>query len=492
MWEQLEPTAPHVTYVVLSLFLIIYALFSQFIRNHLHLSEPPLAVLFGIILGRYVLKVILPREWGMDDIIMQEITRVIVGLQCFVVGIELPKHYFHRHWRSVLALLGPVMTLSWSITALFAYFIFKTSIPTALIIGACLSPTDPVLAASVLSKSRFSDRVPARLRHLLAAESACNDGVSFPFLYIGLVVFTTKGGFGPALKEWFLITILWQCVLGIVTGLIIGNVANRLLRFSSSRNYISRPSFIVFYLLLAILSVGIGSILGSDDFLVAFGAGVGFAHDGWFSKKTHSVPFPAIVDHVLNSTMFVYFGAIIPWSNFTPKDITPNIKPWALILFLILVLLFRRIPALLLTKSLFLIPDVRTYREALFCGHFGPMGVGALFLAMEARAQLETGSSLPLPIPRTPEPIPGSGGKYTDEDTAIFTIWPIICFVVLGSTMVHGLSVVAISLGGHFQRKDEERAPLLGGETDGLEAMVHEEGGGDSEPEVSGSEDEPE
>lgn len=43
-----------------------------------------------------------------------------------------------------------------------------------------------------------------------------------------------------------------------------------------------------------------------------------------------------------------------------------------------------------------IIPDIRTYREALFCGRFGPMGLEALFLAMEARAQLERGTSLPL------------------------------------------------------------------------------------------------
>ncbi|CAD6445431.1 72d26d1f-1d0e-493e-8871-02b4135c1982-CDS [Sclerotinia trifoliorum] len=482
MWDQLEPTPPHITYLFLPLFLIIYALFSNFIRDHLHLSEPPLAVLFGIVLGPYVLKVLTPKQWGFDDEIMQEITRVIVGIQCFAVGIELPKHYFKRHWKSVLCLLGPVMTFSWAITSFFAYFIFQTTVPTALIIGACLSPTDPILANSVLSESRFSKRVPPRIRHLLSAESACNDGVSFPFLYIGLVIFTTHGGPGEAIKEWITITLLWQCALGIITGLILGNIANRLLRFSDAREYISRPSFVVFYLLLAILSIGIGSILGSDDFLVAFGAGVGFAHDGWFSKKTRTVAFPVIVDHILNSTMFVYFGSIIPWDQFQPTTITPNIKSWTLVLFLILVLLFRRIPILLLAKPI--IPDIRTYREALFAGHFGPMGVGALFLAIEARAQLERGTSLPLPTPRFPH----ESGPVSEDTKAIWIIWPVVCFVVLGSTMVHGLSVLGISLGSHFMRKEGERAPLLGGETDGLEGMIYEGGGGESEPEVSGSE----
>ena len=112
-------------------------------------------------------------------------------------------------------------------------------------------------------------------------------------------------------------------------------------------------------------------------------------------------------------------------------------------------------------------PDIRTYREALFCGHFGPMGLGALFLAMEARAQLETGTSRPLPTPIHKKP-------YNDKDIAVEIVWPVICFIVLGSTMVHGLSVAVISIGGHYSRKSGERAPLIGHETEALHGMDHE------------------
>jgi NhaP-type Na+/H+ or K+/H+ antiporter len=437
------------------------------------------AVLYGIILGPNVLNIVTPRQWGMNDQILQEVTRIIVGVQCFAVGIELPKHYFRRHWPSVLYFLGPIMTFSWAITAFFAYFIFQTNLPTALIIGACLAPTDPVLAASVLSNSRFSQRVPKRLKHLLSAESACNDGISFPFLYIGLCALKYSST-GEAVKEWILITVLWQCVFGITLGLIIGNCANRLLRFSDQRGYISRPSFVVFYLLLAILSVGVGSFLGSDDFLVAFGAGVGFAHDGWFAKKTKELPFPTIIDLILNSTLFVFFGSIIPWNNFHPTYVTPKCGIWQLALFLTLVLLFRRIPVVLAIKRF--IPDMRTYREALFCGHFGPMGVGALFLAMEAKVELEPGYGVPSPRPEHKHPL---GSK----EKAIYLVWPVICFVVLGSTIVHGLSTVVISLGGSIARKSGERAPLLGQDTDALEHMDHAVGDGGSEPDVSGTDE---
>jgi NhaP-type Na+/H+ or K+/H+ antiporter len=98
----------------------------------------------------------------------------------------------------------------------------------------------------------------------------------------------------------------------------IGQIANRTLRFCEDHDYVGSASFIVFYLLLAILSIGVGNTLGSDDFLVAFGAGVGFANDGWFAAKTEPAQFPVIIDLLLNSSMFVYFGADLPSDHFTP------------------------------------------------------------------------------------------------------------------------------------------------------------------------------
>jgi NhaP-type Na+/H+ or K+/H+ antiporter len=129
-----------------------------------------------------------------------------------------------------------------------------------------------------------------------------------------------------------------------------------------------------------------------------------------------------------------------------------------------------------------IVPDIRTYREALFCGHFGPMGLGALFLAMEARAQLERGTSLPLPAP------PHRKLPYSEKASAVELIWPVICFIVLGSTTVRGLSVAAISIGGHYSRKDGERAPLIGTQAEALYGMDHRSNEGDSEPSISGDE----
>lgn len=260
--KQLELTPAHLLYLILSIFLILYALFSQFIRNRLHLSEPPLATVVGIAFGPKGANLFHPQSWRWGDNVTQEASRVIVGVQVFAVGVELPRKYFKRHWKSVAMMLGPVMTFSWLITALLVFGVLGVKFSTALVISACLAPTDPVLAASVLNASQFSSRVPRRLRHMLSAESGSNDGISFPFLYVGLFALIEPTA-SSAIKEWVLHTILWQCVLGTLFGLFIGVCANRLLRFAYGSAYIATSFFFVFYFLLAILCVGIGSTLGT-------------------------------------------------------------------------------------------------------------------------------------------------------------------------------------------------------------------------------------
>lgn len=462
-WKQLEPTAPHVTYAVITSFLISYATFSLFIRNRLHLSEPPLATVFGIAVGPKGLAFLRPYDWGFGDDVVQEFTRLIAGIQCFAVGLELPQNYFTKggKWKDLAILLGPVMTVGWIVCAAFIVVLFETDIATGLVISACLTPTDPVLAASVLSNSQFSTRVPKRVRDLLSAESGVNDGVSFPFLYLGLSVIT-RSTISGMVKKWVLITILYQCAFGSVLGITIGFTFNKIFTFSHKRELLGSASYLAFYLLLAVFSLGLAATLGVDDFLVTFFAGLGFSHGGNF--PTADTRLPVIIDLVLNSTMFVFFGAMIPWASFSALD---SITPARLFGLLALILLFRRIPVVYAVYKLGLLPHILTSTEALFAGHFGPMGVGALFLAIEARAQLETDTSLPLPRPPKDLPI--------EAQRTITLVWPIICFVVLGSVIVHGLSTLVISVSGHFARKEGERAPLIGTETDGLDDMIFDE-----------------
>lgn len=450
---ELEPSAAHLVYLALSFFLLLYALFSEFIRNRLHLSEPPLATLTGIAFGPLAADLLGSVTWRFQDNILQELARVVTCVQVFAVGLDLPSKYIKKHWRGIVLLLGPNMIYGWCVSAAILKLVLGLKWNTAFIIAATLTPTDPVLSASVLGEAKFSMRVPKRLRHILAAESGCNDGTAFPFLYAA-VFFMTENSIADWSYMFFLDVILWQCAFGIVMGVLVGTVAAKALRFSEERGYTQKSTLFVFYFLLAIFTVGVGSTLGLDDFLVAFSAGTAFSWDGWFNEKTHEMRLPSIIDLLLNSTIFIFFGTIVPWDKYTG-----GLNAWKLFACTVLILLLRRIPSMLAIKRI--LPETRTWSEAIFAGHFGPMGVGAMFLAMEGRGRLENGSS-------TPEPHPPSTGPHLE---AIHSLWPVVSFIVLGSIMVHGFSASAMSIYGHLTRDPKKRSSFIGGEQERLTGM---------------------
>lgn len=90
---------------------------------------------------------------------------------------------------------------------------------------------------------------------------------------------------------------------------------------------------------------------------------------------------------------------------------------------------------------------------------------------------LETGTGEPLAHP------PRYTAPFTNKQRAIEVIWPVVSFVVLSSTIVHGFSVLFISIADHFRRHEDERAPLLGAETDALPGTQWDSETETSEPE---------
>ncbi|RHZ67123.1 uncharacterized protein CDV56_103331 [Aspergillus thermomutatus] len=185
-----------------------------------------------------------------------------------------------------------------------------------------------------------------------------------------------------------------------------------------------------FPLTLVIFCLGFSSTLGMDDFLVVFSAGVKYAHQIRLEEASGVDPvIAAFVNISLSLMTFAYFGAIVPWSDLTNN---PRLGPWRMIAFVLIVRLSRRLPFVVALQRW--IPDIWTYKEALFSGHFGPIGVGALFLAVEARARIKTGLSSETTRLRS---------DHVDDDApqALELVWPIVCFTVLASVAVHGLSM---------------------------------------------------
>ncbi|KAA1474706.1 hypothetical protein DENSPDRAFT_343820 [Dentipellis sp. KUC8613] len=427
-----EPSIPHIAYACLGGFVVFFGMFSLFIREKLYIGEACWAFLFGVIIGPYCANIFDPRGWGngsrdVENTITLEFTRVVLAIGVFAIGVELPKAYMRRHWKSLFFLLFPVMTWGWFVSAGLIYALIpKLNFLSSLAVAACLTPTDPILAAAVVGGKYADKHVPAHLRHLLAAESGCNDGAAFPFLYIALYLTLDKTS-GEAVEDWFLILWLYEVVLGVVLGSLLGVGFRHLMKFCEYHDLIDRQSYVAQYVSLALLTIGVTTMLGSDDLLAAFACGTAFAWDGFFNKQTEASVFSSVIDLLFNVAAFVFVGAWTPFHQFDAPAL--SISVWRLIVLALLVLLLRRLPAIIALYRW--IPDVKSLREALFSGHFGPMGVGAVFIS--------TLAAQTLPAPADP---PAGQAQLLAA-----SIQPIVAFMVVTSILIHGLSIPFFSLG---------------------------------------------
>jgi Na(+)/H(+) antiporter len=434
-WGHLSITDPHLVYIILGGFTSLFMLCSSIIKERMYIGEATVATLCGVIFGPHAANLINPFSWGNTDIVTIEFSRIVLVVQCFAVGVELPKFYMEKHWKSVIWLLVPVMTVGWLLVSLVIWWMVpQFDWLDALVVSACLTPTDPVLASSVVGKGKFSKRVPKHLRDLLSAESGCNDGMAFPFAYLSLYLIMYHRNAHDVSFHFVVYTVLYECIFGAFYGFMIGYIARHSIKFAEKRELIDRESFLVFYFVLSLFCAGSGSILGLDDLLVGFAAGVGFSNDGWFLEKTEESHVSNVIDLLINLAYFVYLGTIIPWEQYNNGEL--GLYAWRLVVIAIFVLFFRRIPIMLALKPF--IPDVRTWREALFAGHFGPMGVGAIFIAILIRAELEHHEPVPLGA------LPPENSEYFD---VIYLIWPIVTFMVITSILIHGSSVAVFTLG---------------------------------------------
>ncbi|KFH41440.1 Na(+)/H(+) antiporter-like protein [Hapsidospora chrysogenum ATCC 11550] len=434
-WSYLDITDPHLVYAILGGFTTLFMLCSSFIKERMYIGEATVATICGIIFGPHAANLIDPNSWGSSDIVTIEFSRIVLVVQCFAIGVELPRFYMERHWRSVVYLLVPVMIWGWLVVSLALWGL----IPgfdwlDGLVVAACITATDPVLASSVVGKGKFAKRVPKHLRDLLSAESGCNDGMAFPFVYLSLYLIKYHRDAGEVSFHFVVYVILYECIFGAVYGFLIGYIARHGIKYAEQHDLIDRESFLAFYFVVALFCAGSGSILGLDDLLVGFAAGVGFSNNGWFGEKTEESHVSNVIDLLLNLTYFVYFGTIIPWAQYNSG--VQGLKVWRLVIIAIFVIFVRRIPIMLALKPV--IPDMRTWREALFAGHFGPIGVGAIFVAILARAELEHGEPVPLAV------LPSSDAP---EFQLIYLVWPIVTFIVVASIIVHGSSIAVFTLG---------------------------------------------
>ncbi|KAI0689057.1 Sodium/hydrogen exchanger [Cytidiella melzeri] len=390
---------------------------SLLVKEKLYISEVVLGTAFGVLMGPHCADIFNPRAWGdHTQQITLEVMRVVLATGLFAIGVELPQSYLADHARGLLIMVVPTMAFGWVVVAAVIYGIFgPLNYISALAIAACLTPTDPIICAAIVGGRYAIKHVPVNLRRILAAESAANDGMAYPFLSISIYL-TVEASRRVAIAKWFLVGWLYEVILGTLIGAIMGIGFAKVMKFSHNHGYIDRESYVAQYLALALLTIGIASTLGTDDLLAAFAAGTAVSWDGHFNLQIKNEVFSSVIDLVLNCACFVYIGAWLPFSDFNSPQL--GITPWRLIVLFLAILVIRRIPAMLILYRW--IPEISGWREALFSGHFGPMGVGAVFVSTLALTRL--------PTPQSP---PQNQQEYLAASLQIIVSFIVLCSILI-------------------------------------------------------------
>ncbi|KAL1866597.1 hypothetical protein VTK73DRAFT_4653 [Phialemonium thermophilum] len=449
----LAPTNFNIVVSVLGGWISLFGLVSYLCKENFYLSEALISLLAGVGFSPPAANLIRPLEYAGSqenlNIITLYFSRLVLGVQLVLAGVQLPSRYLRKQWRPLSILLGPVMTVMWLSTSLLVWGLVPgLDLVHALAVGSCVTPTDPILS-NVIVKGKFADHnVPKDLQQIIIAESGANDGLGYPFLFFALYLIKytqgggAAGGAGTAMGMWFGETWGYTILLSVVYGATVGWIAKELLHWAEEHKFVDRESFLVFAISLALFIVGTCGMIGSDDVLACFIAGNVFTWDDWFRLETLDDSLQPTVDMLLNVSIFMWYGAVCPWHEFLDNGVVPLYR---LVPLGTLVLLLRRLPWILAVYQF--IPQIDGVRQAIFVGFFGPVGVSAIFylyITLEFLGSLRE-----------------HGRQRDDIEKLPQVVYIVVWFIAICSIVVHGLSIPLGKLGYYLPRTLSRGIPSI-------------------------------
>ena len=205
-----------------------------------------------------------------ESALLQALTEVAVLISLFSAGVKMPVPFSLARWRTPILLSTLSMAITVGLIAAFSYYVLDLPLGAAVLLGAILAPTDPVLATDVQIRHP-DDR--DQLRLTLTSEAGMNDGSAFPFVMLGLGLLGLHD-LGDLGVKWALMDVLWATAAGVVVGITLG--ASLAVLSWKLRGASPRGDLIYDFLGLGLIGVvyGISEIIAAWGFLAVFFAAV--------------------------------------------------------------------------------------------------------------------------------------------------------------------------------------------------------------------------
>ena len=255
-------------FLVVGVLLVAMAL-SRSVLARLPLSTAMLYLAAGFALG--------PHGAGLVDLdvyeqsgVWERVTEIAVLVSLFAAGLKLRAPIRDGQWLLPLRLATLSMSITVGLVTLVGVFALGLPLGAAVLLGAILAPTDPVLASDV-QVTHASDR--DRLRFGLTGEAGLNDGSAFPFVMLGLGLLGLHE-LGEIGWKWLAVDLVWAVVCGLGVGALLGTLVGRLVLHLRRvhREAVGLDDFLALGLIA--LAYGAALLLKGYGFLAVFAAGL--------------------------------------------------------------------------------------------------------------------------------------------------------------------------------------------------------------------------
>nr|CAA9353237.1 MAG: Na+/H+ antiporter [uncultured Nocardioidaceae bacterium] len=349
-----------------------------------------------------------PLSYGPSTV---HLTELCVIISLMGAGLALDRPVGWRRWGSTWRLLGITMPLSILVCALLGWWLLGLGVAGALLLGAVLAPTDPVLAGEVKVGEPAVDPEDHEdeARFSLTSEAGLNDGLAFPFVYAAVAISLSGVAPGGWLADWLLVDVAWRLAIGVLTGLAAGWLLSRLFFLAPwGRARLAEQAEGFVALAATLLAYGVAELAHGYGFLAVFVCACSI-RAAERSHAYHGVlhSFVEQLERLLTVVVLILFGGAVA------RGLLDSVGIAEVALAAAVLLVVRPV-----TGWLGLAGGRTGTRERWVIAAFGVRGIGSLYYAAYA---LEEGSF--------------SAGEQ---------LWAVVGLVVLGSVVLHGVSATPV------------------------------------------------
>lgn len=301
----------HIALAVIGLTVIAARWLPRLVSNR-EPASAPLMILFGaaatlVIPGLPTVPD--PRQAPLPWELVSELT-VIVAL--FGTGMRIDGLRPWRRWMPTVRMLAIAMPLTILAIALLGVGLAGLTLAGAILLGAVLAPTDPVLAADVqVGPPQEGGEHPVRFT--LTTEAGLNDGLAFPFVYLGLIVAVEGANPGAWAVEWLLRDVVYRIVLGVAMGWLGGRALGYILFSVPKDAALAETSSGIIALAGVLLCYGSTELIEGYGFIAVAVMGLTLRRietEHHFHRRLHD--FSDSIEHALTAVLLIALGSVMP------------------------------------------------------------------------------------------------------------------------------------------------------------------------------------